>query len=104
MALIGAGGAVIAWWLRLRLPESPHWLAQHGRHDEADRVARMIESRIEAETGRPLPPPVVLEGEIEEAQGSYAEIFRPPFLKRTVMLVVFQLLQLGSDPDAVARD
>ena len=26
-------------------------------------------------------------------QGSYAEIFRPPYLKRTVMLVIFQLLQ-----------
>src|SRR5579862_9956094 len=93
VALIGAGGAVIAWWLRLGLPESPRWLAQHGRHAEADRVARMIEQRIEADTGRPLPPPQVLEGEVEEATGSFAEVFRPPYLKRTIMLVIFQLLQ-----------
>ena len=57
VALIGAGGAIVAWWLRLGLPKSPRWLAQHGRHAEADRVARMIEARIEAETGRPLVPP-----------------------------------------------
>jgi MFS transporter, putative metabolite:H+ symporter len=93
VALIGAGGAVVAWWLRLGLPESPRWLAQHGRHAEADRVAQAIERRIEAETGRPLAEPRVIEGEVEEAAGSYKEVFRPPYLKRTVMLVIFQLLQ-----------
>ena len=40
-----------------------------------------------------LPAAQTLAGEVEEAQGSYAEIFRPPYLKRTVMLVIFQLLQ-----------
>jgi putative MFS transporter len=93
VTLVGAGGAIIAWWLRLGLPESPRWLAQHGRHAEADRVARMIETRIEAETGRRLPTPQALEGEVEEIAGSYSEIFRPPYLKRTIMLVIFQLLQ-----------
>ena len=85
------------------------WPPRRGRPGPA----RMIESRIEAETGRPLPPPEVLAGEVEETQGSYAEIFRPPYLRRTVMLVIFQLLQtigycyrlhqLGSDPAAGAR-
>jgi MFS transporter, putative metabolite:H+ symporter len=93
VALIGAGGAVVAWWLRLGLPESPRWLAQHGRHAEADQVAQMIESRIERETGRPLPPPQSIEGEVEEKPGAFIEAFRPPYLKRTIMLVIFQLLQ-----------
>jgi MFS transporter, putative metabolite:H+ symporter len=93
VAVIGAGGAVIAWWLRLGLPESPRWLAQHGRPAEADRIARMIEERIEAETGRALPAPQSLKGEVEEATGSLWEAFRPPYRKRTVMLVIFQLLQ-----------
>jgi putative MFS transporter len=93
VALIGSAGAVIAWWLRLGLPESPRWLAQHGRHEEAHRVAQKIEQQIERETRRPLPAPQMLEGEIEEVKGSYIEVFRPPYLKRTIMLVIFQLLQ-----------
>jgi MFS transporter, putative metabolite:H+ symporter len=93
VAIIGSGGAIIAWWLRLGLPESPRWLAQRGRHEQADEVARMIESRIEAEIGRPLPPPQTLAGEVEETTGSLREIFREPYLNRTVMLIIFQLVQ-----------
>jgi MFS transporter, putative metabolite:H+ symporter len=93
VTIIGALGAIVVWWLRLGLPESPRWLAQSGRHADADRVARMIESRVEAETGRPLPPPQTLAGEVEEVTGSLAEIFRPPYRKRTTMLVIFQLVQ-----------
>jgi MFS transporter, putative metabolite:H+ symporter len=93
VAIIGSGGAIIAWWLRLGLPESPRWLAQRGRHEQADEVVRMIERRIEAETGRPLPPPQVLIGEIEQTTGSIREIFQEPYLKRTIMLIIFQLVQ-----------
>ena len=39
------------------LPESPRWLAKHGKLAEADRVLRAIEAKVEAEYGRPLPPP-----------------------------------------------
>src|SRR6516162_4448077 len=93
VAIIGSAGAIIAWWLRLGLPESPRWLAQRGRHEQADEVARMIERRIEAEIGRPLPPPQTLIGEIEQTTGSIREIFREPYLKRTIMLIIFQLVQ-----------
>jgi MFS family permease len=93
VAIIGSGGAIIAWWLRLGLPESPRWLAQRGRHEQADQVARMIERRVEAEIGRSLPPPQMLTGEIEETTGSLREIFREPYLNRTIMLIIFQLVQ-----------
>jgi len=93
VTIIGAAGAIVAWWLRLGLPESPRWLAQRGRHADADRVARMIETRVEAETGRPLPPPQTLAGEVEEVTGSLREIFRPPYKSRTTMLIIFQLVQ-----------
>ena len=48
--LIGALGAIIVWFLRLGLPESPRWLAQHGRIQEADRIVSEMERRVVAET------------------------------------------------------
>ena len=94
VAIIGASGAIIAWFLRLALPESPRWLAQKGRAEEAERVMRMIETRVETQVGRMLPPPHALDNEIEHSVGSYTEIFRPPYLQRTLMLIVFQVLQV----------
>jgi putative MFS transporter len=31
VVLLGAVGAIFVWWIRLRVPESPRWLAQRGR-------------------------------------------------------------------------
>ena len=94
VAIIGASGAIVAWFLRLALPESPRWLAQHGHTEQAERITRMIETRVEAQSGRALPVPYMLDDEIERSTGSYREMFRPPYLRRTVMLIVFQILQV----------
>ncbi len=93
VAVIGALGAIVVWFLRLGLPESPRWLAQHGRLAEADRITSEMERRVIAETGRPLPPPVVVEGETEDRRGSLMEIFRPPYQGRTAMMIVFNFMQ-----------
>jgi MFS transporter, putative metabolite:H+ symporter len=94
VAIAGATGAIVAWFLRLALPESPRWLAQNGRTAEAERVTRMIETRVETQSGRALPPPHTLDDEIERSTGSFGEMFRPHYLRRTVMLIVFQVLQV----------
>ena len=91
VVLIGAGSAIFVWWIRRRVPESPRWLAQHGRIDEAQRLMTALETRVAAETGRPLPP--LSSGEMQPSRGSFAEIWRPPYLRRTVMLVIFNLFQ-----------
>jgi MFS transporter, putative metabolite:H+ symporter len=93
VVLIGATGAIFVWWIRLGLPESPRWLAQHGRGVEADRLVSDLEARIERETGTTLAPPQVLEGEAESVAGSWFEIWRQPYLRRTVILVIFNLFQ-----------
>ena len=93
VVLIGATGAVFIWWIRLGLPESPRWLAQHGRAEEADRIMSDLETRAAAETGKPLPPPQVIAGETAMVQGSWFEIWRPPYLNRTIILVIFNLFQ-----------
>src|SRR5580658_7951130 len=88
--IIAAIGAIVAWFLRLGLPESPRWLAQHGRREEAERITRMIEQRVEASTGRPLPPPLLLDEEGEHGKGAFMEMFRAPYRNRTIMLIIFQ--------------
>ena len=93
VAIVGALGAVVVWFLRLGLPESPRWLAQHGRLEEADRITSEMERRCVAETGRPLPPPVIVAGETEDQKGSIMEIFGPMYRGRTTMMVAFNLLQ-----------
>ncbi len=57
VVIIGSVGAIIVWFVRLRLPESPRWLAQQGRLEEAERVMHTIETKVAAESGKPLPTP-----------------------------------------------
>ena len=93
VVVIGATGAVFIWWIRLGLPESPRWLAQHGRHDEAARIMDDIEQRVQKETGQPLPAPQMLADEADSAKGSWTEIWSPAFIGRTIVLIVFNLFQ-----------
>jgi len=56
VVLIGAAGAIFVWWIRRRVPESPRWLAQHGRLAEAETILADLERRVAADTGIGLPP------------------------------------------------
>src|SRR5215510_6982757 len=61
MFVIGALPALLALALRSLLPESPRWLAVHGRNAEAEAAMTLIERETQKATGVPLPPvkPVV---------------------------------------------
>ncbi|HEY1875820.1 MAG TPA: MFS transporter, partial [Rhizomicrobium sp.] len=90
VVMAGSLGAVIAWFVRARLPESPRWLATRGRTQEADAIVEAweVEARLEgAELSCPKPQPV------EQGRGSFREIWRVPYLGRTLMLITFNLFQ-----------
>jgi MFS transporter, putative metabolite:H+ symporter len=90
VVIAGSVGAVLAWFVRARLPESPRWLAGRGRSQEADAIVEAweVEARLEgAELPAPKPQPV------EQGSGSFREIWWAPYLGRTLMLIVFNLFQ-----------
>jgi MFS transporter, putative metabolite:H+ symporter len=85
VVLIGAAGAIFVWWIRLRVPESPRWLAQHGRIAGAERVL------ADMEAGLSLPPPA--KSDTPTSRGNFREIWKPPYRTRTVMMIIFNLFQ-----------
>jgi putative MFS transporter len=90
VVMAGSVGAGLAWFVRARLPESPRWLAQHGRSQEADAIVEAweIEARLEgAILAEPEPQAM------QPGRGSFLEIWRPPYLGRTAMLIAFNLFQ-----------
>jgi MFS transporter, putative metabolite:H+ symporter len=92
VVIIGSIGAIVVWIVRLKMPESPRWLAQQGRLEEADRIMSAIEARVAEQSGAPLPPPDPPAME-DPRPGRLAEIFSPTYRKRTIMLSVANFFQ-----------
>ena len=94
VAIIGSAGALVVWVLRRGLPESPRWLINQARVTEADQITRALEAAVSRDLGgAALPAPATHSEEKHEKLGSFAEIWQPPYGKRTTMLMVFQFFQ-----------
>ena len=81
MFVLGGIGALIAWFLRRSLPESPRWLALVGREAEADALVADFEREASLQ-GALTPSDPVSKPVMPLATGS---LFREPFLSRLIV-------------------
>jgi len=80
MFVIAGVGALIVWYLRKAMPESPRWLETNEREAEAEAILATIEK--EASTKGPLPPP---EAPAPTPKFSLASLLHGDLLRRMVV-------------------
>lgn len=93
LLILGALGAIIVWFVRRGLPESPRWFETRNRQQEADALMSSIEKEAMSEhklTELPQPQDVVVEA---RTSAPLSEMFSHTYAKRTTMLWIFQILQ-----------
>jgi len=84
MFVIGGVPALLVLPFSRWLPESPRWLANHGRADEANRVLTRIETAISRNGATPLPPVTIGAPAQQPAATYFGDLFRGIYLKRTL--------------------
>jgi len=93
VVLVGSAGAIVVWFIRRSVPESPRWLAAHGHVDKADEIVCKIEAIVERQSGRRLPPPLPAIEQPVHRRASFAELLQPPYRSRLIMLIAFNFCQ-----------
>lgn len=93
MFVIAGAGALLVWYLRKALPESPRWLESKGRGDEAEALVARIERECGVSASAPLPPAA------PTRSFGAGELFGPVLLPRLVLgsivLIVVNTLIFG---------
>jgi MFS transporter, putative metabolite:H+ symporter len=80
MFAIAGIGALIVWYLRKSLPESPRWLEAQGRVQEAEALMQAIEKEAAGAGPLPAPAPAVPVGKF-----NFASLAKPPLLSRMLV-------------------
>jgi putative MFS transporter len=83
MFIVGAAPAFLTIYLRRLVPGSPRWLARHGDLTKADQIMTDIETIVERESGRPLPP-VTKTVDSQSGSGHWTRLFEGIYLRRTI--------------------
>ena len=84
-------GALLVWWIRLAVPESPRWLAQHGRSPKPTRH-RPVETQVAAES-EAAAAGAAAGGGRERRRADFPRSGSRLIVRRTIMLSVFNFFQ-----------
>jgi putative MFS transporter len=96
MFLLGGFGALVVWYLRKKLPESPRWLESVGRNEEADALLQAIEREVSLQHS-PLPEPRI--SRLVKHSRDLSSLLSPAILPRMIVgavaLIVINTLLYG---------
>jgi putative MFS transporter len=93
MFVIAAIGALIVWYLRKALPESPRWLESKGRFAEAEALVSEIERECGV-AGATLPPSGV-KAPLVTARDLFGPTLLPRLVLGSIVLIVINTLIFG---------
>ncbi|HEY1471587.1 MAG TPA: MFS transporter [Candidatus Acidoferrum sp.] len=96
MFAIGGVGALIVWYMRKAMPESPRWLESVGRNEEAENMLQHIEREV-ARDHAPLAEPALAPP--PSSARTFSALFGPQLLSRlavgAITLIVANTLIYG---------
>ena len=96
MFMIGGLGALVIWYLRKKLPESPRWLESAGRADDAEALLQAIEREVSMQHS-PLPPARI--SPVAKHSRELGSLLSPAILPRLILgsisLIVINSLLYG---------
>ena len=96
MFVIGGLGALLVWYLRKSLPESPRWLESVGHYKEAEALLQSIEREVSLEHGPlPAPAPPLAAQPLRNFRYLFTPLLRSRLLVGAVTLIVANTLIYG---------
>jgi putative MFS transporter len=92
MFVVAGAGALIVWYLRKALPESPRWLESKGRTAEAEALMAAIEKECGAGA---LPAPAAAPARVYSAGDLVGPVLLPRLILGSIVLIVINTLIFG---------